>query len=361
MTAATSTIKVKPSQLITLLAAFIKAKVNVLITGAPGIGKSDIIAQAAALAGADLILSHPAVEDPTVVAGLPWLNGAKKDEATFLPFGNLALAIKAKKLTVWDLEDLGQSTPAMQAAYMQLLLAKEVNGHKLSPHVTFVASTNRRTDRSGVSGILEAVKSRFGTIVELEVDVNDWTQWAFANNIPTLMVAFIRYRPELLSKFVPTADLTNSPSPRTWSHVAKIEAMNLPQEIEMAAMGGAVGEGPAGEYLAFRKMAATLPNLDAIILNPQKAKIPSEASELYATCMGLARKATATNFQSILTYATRLYTEGSAGIPRGEFAVLLIRDVQRFDEDGAIQHTHAFTQMAIGPIGALMDGRDIAA
>lgn len=358
MTTATSTIKVKPSQLATLLAGFIKAKVNVLITGAPGIGKSDIIAQAAALANADLILSHPAVEDPTDVKGLPWMNGAKKDEATFLPFGNLAKAMSAKKLTVWDLEDLGQSTPAMQAAYMQLLLAKEVNGHKLSPHVTFVASTNRRIDRSGVSGILEAVKSRFGTIVELEVDVNDWTQWAFNNNIPHMLVAFIRYRPQLLSDFKPTADLTNSPSPRTWSNVAKIEAMNLPQDIELAAMGGAVGEGPAGEYLAFRQMAKTLPNLDAILLNPGKAPIPDEASQLYATCMGLARKATATNFPSVLKYAERLYTEGSNGTPRGEFAVLLIRDVIRFDDSGTIQHTNAFTQMAVGPIGALMDGRD---
>ncbi len=60
-----------PSQLQKLLTACIPATLPVLVTGAPGIGKSDIVAQAAADAGHELLISHPVVEDPTDSKGFP--------------------------------------------------------------------------------------------------------------------------------------------------------------------------------------------------------------------------------------------------------------------------------------------------
>ena len=86
-------------------------------------------------------------------------------------------------------------------------------------HVTFVASTNRRSDRAGVAGILEPVKSRFNAIVELEANIDDWCTWAYQTASAGCWIAFLRYRAELLSKFEATADLTNSPSPRTWTNL----------------------------------------------------------------------------------------------------------------------------------------------
>src|SRR5882724_8207438 len=138
---------VKPSQLRALLAKTIPAKLTILITGAPGIGKTDCEAQACA---------------------------------------------------------------------MQLILGRQIDGHRVSDEVVFIAATNRRGDRAGVSGILEPVKSRFATIVELVPDLNDWCVWAASTDIAPEVIAFLRFRPELFSYFKPTADLTNSPSPRTW-------------------------------------------------------------------------------------------------------------------------------------------------
>src|SRR5258706_16400244 len=111
----------KPRQLLAFLAKTIREGLAVLIQGAPGVGKSDIVAQAAIAADAELILSHPAVSDPTDVKGLPWV---VKGKADFLPFGELERAINATERTVWFLDDLGQATAAVQASYMQLLLAR---------------------------------------------------------------------------------------------------------------------------------------------------------------------------------------------------------------------------------------------
>lgn len=342
---------VTPKQLIELLAAMIPARLPLLITGAPGVGKSDIIAQATATAQAELLISHPAVADPTDAKGLPWPK-ANGTEATFLPFGELAHAIKATKPTVWLLDDLGQATPAVQASFMQLILARRVNGHVLPDHVTFIAATNRRSDRAGVSGILEPVKSRFACIVELEPNIDDWSLWAYCHGVSPTLIAFLRYRPELLCQFQATADLTNSPVPRTWAHLAKLETLNLSPAVESSAFSGSVGEGPALEYQAFRQMAKSLVNLDAILVNPDKVSIPSKPSELYATVIGLASRANEQNFNRIAVYANRLHVEAN----HGEFAVLLIRDSIRRDEK--IQYTDSFTRLNSGPIGQLISGRE---
>lgn len=342
--------QVSPSQLVTLLTAAIPSRLPILITGAPGVGKSDIVSQAAELTGAELILSHPAVADPTDAKGLPWPK-ADRDEATFLPFGELARALKATVPTVWFLDDLGQATPAVQASFMQLILARRVNGHVLPDCVTFIAATNRRADRAGVSGILEPVKSRFATIVELHPDIDSWCNWAFGANIPPTLIAFLRFRPDLLSDFKPSADMSNSPMPRTWASLAKLEALSLPQQVELAAMSGAVGDGPATEYIAFRRMFQSLTSVDAILLDPKGCKLPTAPNELYATCTALASKANDQNLSRIGVYASRLMDA-----QRGEFAVLLMRDCIR--RTPKLAYTDAFIKISAGPLGQLISGME---
>ena len=116
------------------------------------------------------------MNDPTDYKGLPALPRPGDTEATFIPFGELSRAINATRPTVWFFDDLGQASPAVQAACMQLVLARRINGHALPDCITFVACTNRRADRAGVSGILEPVKSRFVSIVNLEPDIDSWCQ-----------------------------------------------------------------------------------------------------------------------------------------------------------------------------------------
>src|SRR5215470_3106412 len=92
----------KPQGLIELLSKAIPKRRPVLVAGAPGIGKSDIVAQvvsglplplnrnigkhkaAAKANGWKLIVSHPAVADPTDFKGLPWFDGTRAD---FRPIG----------------------------------------------------------------------------------------------------------------------------------------------------------------------------------------------------------------------------------------------------------------------------------
>ena len=337
-----------PIALEQFLAQAIIAGLPVLVTGAPGIGKTDVITGAAAQAQADLIISHPVVEDPTNAKGLPWPDKDGK-EATFLPFGELARAINATKKTVWFLDDLGQAPPMVQASYMQLLLARRVNNHVLPDCVTFVAATNRRTDRAAVSGILEPVKSRFATIVELVPNLDAWCAWAFKHDVPAELIAFLRFRSPLLSDFKASADLTNSPVPRTWAHVSKLLALQLAPAVQLAAISGAVGQGAAIEFAAFQQLYAELPTIDSILTDPDASALPTKPGTLYAVCTALGMRMTLKNFPKIARYAERLWKAS-----HGEFAALLLRDCVRHDH--GVMETAAFVKLASTELGGLIAG-----
>lgn len=339
----------KPSALAEVLPYFFEARKPVLLVGPPGIGKTDIPTTAAEKSGYDLILSHPAVGDPTDAKGLPWVAQDHK-RATFLPFGEMERAIHATRPTVWFLDDLGQAPGAVQASYMQLLLARRVNDHVLPDCVTFVAATNRRQDKAGVQGILEPVKSRFASILHVEVDIDDWTRWAFDAGMPVELISFLRFRhttgEPMLLQFNPSLDMVNSPCPRSWANVGRMMLAGLPQRYEREVFAGAVGEAAAGEFVAFLKMAREIPNPDAVILDPDGAVIPKDMSVKYALVVALAARTNKTTFRGIARYAERLVEAGL-----GEFAALLLRDSLRKCPE--VQTTDTFMRLAVGEIGKL--------
>ena len=61
----------RPLQLRSLLVTAYKNRRQVLVKGPPGGGKSDIVSQAVKEVGADFIIEHPAVSDPTDYKGMP--------------------------------------------------------------------------------------------------------------------------------------------------------------------------------------------------------------------------------------------------------------------------------------------------
>lgn len=322
----------KPSQLKSLLAKAIPAHAPVLIKGAPGIGKTDVVTQACIEAGANLIISHPVVSDPIDFKGMPWVDG-KTGQAEFLPFGDLRALIEAEKNTVFFLDDLGQAPPTVQAAAMQLILARRINGHKVSGHVCFIAATNRKQDKAAVTGILEPVKSRFATIIELTPDLEDWVSWALRAGLPTELIAFIRFRPGLLHNFTPSADITNSPCPRTVANVGALMGLGLTPDLEYEAFSGAAGEGFAAEFMGFLQIFRKLPNPDSVLLNPDSAEVPTDPATLYALTGALARKASENTMDRLTRYSYRL---------PAEFSVLLMRDSVR--NDGQVVNTRAFIE-----------------
>ena len=310
-----------PNELIAFLKIMIPAREPVLIKGPPGGGKTSIIESVTSALEYDLILSHPVVEDPTNYKGMPSVIDGK---AEWLPFGDLNRMIEATRPTVAFLDDLGQAPACVQAACMQLLLARRIGEHKVSDHVTFIAATNRREDKAGVTTILEPVKSRFTTIIELETSGDDWDTWALAHNMPPVLVAFRRFVPTLLSDpGAVTNDIVNRPSPRTLAAVGRM--LNLGIKT-LAPLAGTLGVGRAIELIGFLKIWEQLPSFDAILLSPDTTPVPTEPAALFAVATGLAMRGTSANAGRVITYARRMAKE---------YQVFCIRDLLRKEPKAA--------------------------
>jgi hypothetical protein len=305
-----------PSQIKKVLTVAIRENFNVLLKGSPGVGKTDVIKAVCHGLGVDLLVLHPVVDAPEDYKGFPFaLDGV----ADFLPFANLQQMIDAKKKLVVFLDDLGQANESVQKALMQLLLGGVINGKPISEHVMFIAATNSSTDKAGVHGLLEPVKSRFHTIIQFDVDVDEWLDWYLDSGRPVEIAAFIKLRPDLLTQFTPDKKLVNSCSPRTVTNAADWFAQGFGVG-DNEVFEGAMGEAAATQLLHFLKTYKGIAGLpEEIVTKPNEARIPTDLSLLSALAGAVSFKATEDNLENICTYSDRLKDQSP------EFALMMVK------------------------------------
>lgn len=299
----------RPAQLQKFLTKMITAKMPVLIQGSPGIGKTDIVNQASKQANADVLCVYCATSDPMDPKGMPatWMNKDGQQVADFLPFGYMNKIIKADSPLVVFLDDLGQAPPAVQAAFMNLILARRTgDGTKISDHVVFVAATNRRQDKAGVSGILEPVKSRFASIVELECSIEDWIDWAIGEKLDIRGITFVKFRGmNVLNNFRPSLDIENSPSPRTVTQALKMLPL-LDDDEMFEGLAGACGKAWADEFTGYCRILKKIPNPDQIKTNPDMVEIPTESHICFALTLNLGRMVSVATADNVISYMMRM-------------------------------------------------------
>lgn len=315
-------IQMGPDKATRAIKFMVENKFNFLIVGAPGVAKTALIEQGVKDAQQELIVFHPVISDPTDFKGMPAImrpDGGVSSEflAKFVPFDNLKRLLEADKPTVAFADDLGQAPPMVQAAWMQLVLARKLDDKVVSDNITFISASNRKEDKAGVSGILEPLKSRFVSIIELVPDHEQWLRWARKEGkIHPYVRAHVKVRgAKALHDFMPTNDMTNSICPRTVEHVSKIMWGKPDADIRQTLVAGAIGAGWATEFEGFIKVAKNLPKMEAIVKNPEKCPVPptSEVSSQYAIVEAMIDQSCTPKgkkyFPSFLTYISRFKPE----------------------------------------------------
>ena len=224
----------------------------------------------------------------------------------------------------------------VQASCYQLVLDRKLGEYTLPEGWAIVAAGNRDSDRGATTRMPTPLRNRF-VHLELEVDLQEWSEWAIQAAIRPEVIAFLRFRPELLSLF--DRDAHAFPSPRSWEFVSHIldslDSQSNPS-IEHEVVAGAVGSGAATEFSAFLRTFRELPNIDGILLNPLQEPVPENAAAQYAVASALARCASDTNFDGICLYLNRLPTE---------FRVLCVRDATL--REPAIRTTAGYVKWAV--------------
>src|SRR5437870_1487511 len=150
---------------------------SVLLLSPPGVGKSDVVRQAAADAGLpckSLLGTQIAPED---VSGVPKIVG---ERSVFCP-PRVLLPEQPEKFCLF-LDELPACTPDVQKAFYSLLLERRIGEYPLPEGTWVVAAGNRAEDRALVRTISSALVNRV-LILHIRIDVPQWLTWARANDV----------------------------------------------------------------------------------------------------------------------------------------------------------------------------------
>ena len=305
-------------------------KIPVFLWGAPGIGKSSIVAQIAKEQNIGFIDLRLSLLDPTDLRGIPYFHTVKETALwappVFLPDGK-------EEKGILFLDELNTAAPMVQASAYQLILDRKIGEYTLSDGWAIVAAGNRESDRGVVFRMAAPLSNRF-VHLEMEVSTSDWKTWAKANGIHPAIIAFISHREEALFTFGQN-DSRSFATPRTWQYVNEILISNPEQELLLPLISGAIGEELGASFLGFLSVASQLPDIDAIF-NGECKDVPKEPAALHILSSSLAMRVndmtSSKKLNNLVNYTLLM---------PAEFAIMIIQDLR--DRHIELDHLDSWT------------------
>ena len=294
----------------------------------PGMGKSKIMKQTAQRMGRKLFDLRLTGRDVVDFIGLPYV------EKGVTNFARPKLLPTAKDgPCILFLDEINRANQMMLNAALQMVLDHRIGEHELPTECVVMAAGNPETD-PGVIRMSGAMKLRF-VHLDLEADRDDWMDWAIGANIDPSVIAFHRFRDDLLHVY--DAKARTSPNPRGWEFVSDLCRENPDTRFEKALFDGILGEAVSVEFCGFRELYRSLPQIDSILLEPSKTPVPDAPNVRFAVAAALSRRASAQNFGRVLTYLERLPVE---------FNVLAVK-MALGRANGELSATPEFTRWAV--------------
>jgi hypothetical protein len=328
----------KPSTLYAALLALIGERVPLHIWGACGVGKSQIVSQVAASLQYEFLDVRAVQLDPVDLRGLPRIVADQTvwSAPKFLPTEGKGILF---------LDELTSAPQMTQAGCYQLVLDRRLGEYVLPDGWVVIAAGNPASERGVHFAMPRPLRNRF-VHLELEVDHADWCSWAVRAGVRPEIVAFLRFKPDLLHTADTTSDANAWPTPRSWemasnvlSGVARRQNSTLlsgASEFEAQLLDGTVGTAASGELIAFLRLFRQLPSIDQILLTPDTAPVPTETSTQIAIATALGRAMSDSSLPRGLRYLNRMPTE---------MRVMAVRDAA--SRDVAITHTPEFITFGV--------------
>ena len=244
------------------LRTLIRLRQPVFVWGAPGVGKSQVVAQVAGELGLKLTDIRAVLLDPVDLRGLPSVQdgSARWCPPSFLPTDGEGVLF---------LDELNAAPPLVQAACYQLVLDRQVGEYRLPgrmdrggrgqpgdrpgrdpPHAVRPGQPVRAPRLLRGRGQLAGVGGAGGAWAR-----KSWPSSASGRSF--------------LHDFDPKKNDKAFASPRSWEFAARILAAEPAPDVELSLLKGTVGPGAAAEFAGFSRMFRQLPDPDAILEHPR--------------------------------------------------------------------------------------------
>ncbi len=297
----------------------------VMLWGPPGVGKSEIVAQVAQRNNVPMIDIRLSQMEPSDLRGIPF---RVDDSVEWAVPAMLPNQQRHGPQGILFLDEITSAAPSVSAAAYQLILDRRLGQYEIPNGWAILAAGNRQGDR-GVTYTMPAPLANRFSHYEVDVNLDDWVAWAYANDIDDRIIAFLRFRPDLLFEFDAAQNPMAFPSPRSWEYAHRalqkfVDHGDLLLETLQACVGPAAGV----ELNAFIANLDQMPSIEAIV-NGEDVPVPGEIDLQYAVASALVGQAIRVNNQdqenvyhgNILSYANKF--------PQREMGVMMISDMHR--------------------------------
>lgn len=297
----------------------------VMLWGPPGVGKSQMVAQIAARHAVSVIDIRLSQMEPSDLRGIPFRQGERVEWAVPAMLPDVE---RHGPNGVLFLDEITSAPPVVSAAAYQLILDRRLGEYRVPDGWAIFAAGNRQGDRGVTYSMPAPLANRFSHF-EVETHLDDWAAWAYAGGIDERVIAFLRFRPELLFDFDPAHNPVAFPSPRSWEFAHRaLKKFEDARDLLQGALQACVGPAAGIELSAFVDNLDQMPDLDAITRGEPVA-VPREIDLQYAIAAALVGRAIRALdtpdgqavIGHILDYAGRF--------PEREMGVMLVSDLHR--------------------------------
>jgi len=299
----------------------------VMIWGPPGVGKSELVAQIAKQHTVPLIDIRLSQLEPTDLRGIPFRSEGLVEWAVprMLPD-----AQRHGSKGILFLDEITSATPAVSAAAYQLILDRCLGEYQVPEGWVIFAAGNRQGDRGVTYSMPSPLANRF-THYNFDVNVDDWVQWAHTHGVDERVIAFLRFRPELLFDFDPAIDPVAFPTPRSWefAHHA-LQKFDSNMLVLANALQACVGDAAGIEIGAFIENLDNLPDVNAILAGEQVV-VPDSIDLQYAlasSLVGQAVQLTSNHAEHVDSQLGNILNFALL-FPQREMGIMLVSDMHR--------------------------------
>ena len=201
-------------RLMAVLEVAYRARQPVLLEGATGIGKSEVVAQLAQSLGVRHMVLDLSLLEPPDLVGLPRIHGDRTGYAApeALPTGGEGILM---------LEELNRAERYIQQPALQLLTARRLHQYELPQGWATMAAINPEDGAYQVTPLDPALRTRFMNL-RAYPSRGAWLQWAEADGVHPAVLKLARLHDRVLDEV----------SPRNWTYASNVLKALTPAEIQ---------------------------------------------------------------------------------------------------------------------------------
>lgn len=234
----------------------------ILLIGAPGIGKTQIMEQVARECGLGLVSYTITHHTRQSAIGLPYISkneyGGKTYEVTEYTMSEIVASVYEKmketrlKEGILFLDEINCVSETLAPAMLQFLQCKSFGNHKIPEGWMIVAAGNPPEYNKSVREFDMVTMDRVKKI-EVEPEFSVWKEYAYQENVHGAVVSYLNTKPAYFYQMEMTVDGMHFATPRGWE--------DLSRTIQIyEKLGKIVDREVVEQYIQYPKIAKDFAN-----------------------------------------------------------------------------------------------------